>query len=79
MVGQVQDELVHVGSLVRVDDGEVVESWRIVEAGAADALTHHISEDCPLAGALLGCRVGERVRVRVPCGMVAVTVLEISH
>jgi transcription elongation factor GreA len=69
---------VQVGSLVRVNNGQVVESWRIVEAGAADVRNHCISEDCPLAAALLGHRVGERVRVSVPCGIVAVTVLEVS-
>jgi transcription elongation GreA/GreB family factor len=70
---------IQVGSLVRVDDGQVVESWRIVEAGTADARDHRISEDCPLAVALLGRGVGERVRVSMPGGKVAVKVLEVSN
>ncbi len=58
-----QDRMVKVGSLVEVEDGELNEAWRIAVADEADPRARLISEDTPLARALLGHRAGERVRV----------------
>jgi transcription elongation factor GreA len=57
-------DLVGVGSTVTVQDGALREVWTIVHAGEADPFERRISEDCALAQALLGRRVGDGVRVR---------------
>ncbi len=69
---------VEVGSWVRVRDGDLEESWRIVASHEADALRYRMSEDSPMARALLGRRGGERVRVRRPGGHGLVTILGVD-
>jgi transcription elongation GreA/GreB family factor len=64
MVGQ--QDVVAVGSSVRVRDGDVVEDWTIVDGSEADARARRISDGCPLAQALLGHVAGEQVRVQGP-------------
>lgn len=52
-----------VGSWVSIRDGELEESWRIATSHEADVEPHCISNQSPLGRALVGHRVGERVRV----------------
>ncbi len=61
-----QAGMVKVGSWVEVQDGELREGWRIVATHEADAMRRLISEETPLARALLGHRASERVRVLGP-------------
>jgi transcription elongation factor GreA len=61
MVGQ--DGAVEVGSLVTVQDGALRERWRIVGPEDSDPFEGRLNQECPLAKALLGHRVGERVQV----------------
>jgi transcription elongation GreA/GreB family factor len=61
---------VQVGDVVHVEDGELEEWWRIVPQREADAQRRWISEDSPLAQAVLGRRAGEVVRVRAPGALV---------
>jgi transcription elongation factor GreA len=70
--------LVKVGAWVTVRDGDVEESWRIVARHEADAFQRRISEDTPLARALLGHCAGERVRVDGPAGRRPVTILAVE-
>jgi transcription elongation GreA/GreB family factor len=56
--------VVEIGSTVTVQDGLLREVWTIVHAGEADPFDRRISQDCALAQALLGRRVGDGVRVR---------------
>jgi len=63
-----EDRVVRVGSWVQVRDGEIEEGWRIVTSLEADAARRMISEETPLARALLGRAVGEVVSVRGPQG-----------
>ncbi len=69
---------VQVGSWVEVQDGELREGWRIVDASEADAMRRRISAETPLARALLGRRVGDQVRVQGPGGRWAVTILHVG-
>jgi transcription elongation GreA/GreB family factor len=61
-----RERAVRVGDVVHVQDGQLDEWWRIVPSGEADAMKRLISEETPLARALLGHRAGEVVRVRAP-------------
>ncbi len=58
-----EDFTVRVGSLVRVKDGPHEDEWRIVPPEEADPARGLISEDSPMARALLGHRIGDRVNV----------------
>jgi transcription elongation GreA/GreB family factor len=60
------DRAVRVGDVVHVLDGQLQEWWRIVSKLEADALRRWISEETPLAQAVLGHRAGEVVGVRAP-------------
>jgi transcription elongation factor GreA len=69
---------VEVGSTVTVQDGALREVWTIVHAGEADPFERRISEDCALAQALLGRRVGDGVRVRGSRRRLPVEILEVE-
>jgi transcription elongation GreA/GreB family factor len=72
------DGIVRLGSLVRVRGGDLTEWWRIVAEHEADALRRCISEETPLARALLGRQVGEQVRTEAPGGRWVVTILGVD-
>jgi transcription elongation factor GreA len=63
-----EERVVRIGSWVQIRDGEIEEGWRIVAAIEADAARRLISEETPLARALLGHSAGEVVSVRGPHG-----------
>ena len=74
-----EDSRVHVGSWVTVKDGELEEGWRIVPLHDADARRRMISEDSPLACALIGHAAGDEVTVRPPrCAPRKVTILDVG-
>jgi transcription elongation GreA/GreB family factor len=73
-----QEGSVRVGSMVRVRDGDLVEWWRIVPHVEADAIARRMSEQSPLALALLGNRVGDRVRVQHLSERRSVTILAVD-
>lgn len=70
--------MVEIGSRVRVRDPEGEEEYTIVGDHEADAALRRISMGSPLAAALLGHAAGERVRVRAPGGLRAVTILGVA-
>jgi transcription elongation factor GreA len=72
------DGMVMVGSSVRIRDGDADEEWRIVARHEADALERRISEESPLARALLGRQVGDQVRVHSPAGYRPVIILSVG-
>jgi transcription elongation factor GreA len=71
-------DVVKVGSCVRVlfSDGE--DEYTIVAREEADATSRRISMESPLAVALLGHGAGEQVKVRAPGGLRSVTILDIA-
>jgi transcription elongation factor GreA len=74
----VRQETVRVGSRVRVRDLEGEEEFTIVPTEEVDFSLGRISMDAPLARALLGHSVGERVKVRAPGGLRAVSILSVE-
>ena len=61
-------EVVRFGAHVRVESAEGLRGYQIVGVDEADAARGRIAFVSPLARALLGRRVGDVVRVRVPRG-----------
>ncbi len=66
---------VRVGSLVRVKDGPDEDERRIVPRDDADPINGLISEESPMARALLGHRVGDRVNGPGPANRRPVVIL----
>jgi transcription elongation factor GreA len=76
--GSGKGDFIRVGSKVKVkSDGTEVE-YEIVGVAEADPLGGKISNESPLGRAFLGRKVGDKVQVQVPKGMVAYTILEIK-
>jgi transcription elongation GreA/GreB family factor len=71
-------EVVRVGSRVRVRDVDGEVEFAVVSHEEADATAERVSAESPLGRALLGRRPGELVRFRAPGGVLAVTVVEVS-
>jgi len=71
--------VVRIGSRVRIRDIDGDLTFWIVEPENADATADRVSALSPLGSALLGSRVGDRVRFRAPAGVLAVLVVDIQH
>lgn len=70
---------VHVGSKVTVqEDGYDPEVFHIVGPAEVNPAEGRISNKSPLGQALLGTRVGDRVKINTPAGLSTFTVLEIN-
>jgi len=74
----VAQDVVRVGSRVRVRDEDGEEEFTIVADCEADAFADRISAESPFGRALLGHQVGERVRFLAPGGIVGVTVVAVG-
>ncbi len=73
-----QPAVVRVGSQVRIRDSMGVDTFRIVNVEVSDPGRRWISEDSPLARALLGHGAGDDVRVQGPYGGWEVTLLAVE-
>ena len=71
-------DTVTVGSTVAVKSETREKTYTIVGANEADPLAGRISNETPLAAALLGKRVGETVEVTVPSGKTVYTIVSIQ-
>lgn len=73
-------ESIHIGSIVKIKDIEFDEicEYRIVGSNEADPVNGRISDESPVGAGLLGRKVGERVEIETPGGVMAYEVLEIS-
>ncbi len=71
-------EVVRIGSRVRVrySDAEDDDEFTLVSP-EIDDVPDRLSTDAPLGRALLGVRVGERVRFQAPGGICGVTVVDV--
>lgn len=80
-MGQMTDGggVVRIGSQVCIRDIGGSATFWIVEPENADATADRVSAQSPLGSALLGSRVGDRVRFRAPAGVLAVTVVDVEH
>jgi transcription elongation factor GreA len=72
------DCVVRIGSRVRVQDDDGEDEFAVVAPEDVDTGAHRISTESPLGRALLGRRIGDRVRFRAPGGVMGVTVVGLS-
>lgn len=77
---ELSTEVIHVGSKIKVNDVEFDEvcEYQIVGSSEADPSNGRISDESPVGKGLLGHRVGERVNVETPAGIMVYEILEIS-
>ncbi|HEV3312303.1 MAG TPA: GreA/GreB family elongation factor [Chloroflexota bacterium] len=70
--------IVEVGSVVRVtkEDGEVTE-YTVVDSLEAAPHDRRISDASPIGSALLGCKIGDVVTVKVPNRTLQLTITEV--
>lgn len=73
-------DVVSIGSIVKVKDEELNETFEfhIVGSAEADPMEDKISNESPVGDALLGKKVGDVVSIDVPDGNIVMEVLEIS-
>ncbi|MCZ8536107.1 transcription elongation factor GreA [Paenisporosarcina quisquiliarum] len=64
-------------SFIEMPDGEE-ESYTIVGSAEADPIEGLISADSPIARNLIGCTVGEQVKVKTPDGEIYVKIVSIK-
>lgn len=68
---------VEIGKTVKVKNGKDVKEFQIVGANEADPIKGKISNESPLGEALLGKKVGEKIEIQAPKGLIRYQVLEI--
>jgi len=71
------EDVVHIGSRVRVRDADGEAEFAVVAPEDADATAERVSATSPLGHALLGRRPGDEVRFRAPGGALTVTVVDV--
>ena len=70
-------DLVRVGSKVKVKSDGVETEYEIVGVAEADPVAGKISNESPLGRSFLGRRIGDKIQIQIPKGMVTYTILEI--
>ena len=78
---EIPNDIVSVGSKVRVKDYDFDEEvdYTIVGSAEADPMNFKISNESPVGKALIGRKIGEIVEVQVPDGVNKFEILEISR
>ena len=71
------DDVVRMGSRVRVRDADGEAEFAVVPPEDADAAAERVSASSPLGHALLGRRLGDEVWFRAPGGVLTVTVVDV--
>ena len=71
-------EIVNIGSTIKVLCGGKEFQYTIVGSNEADPSKGLISNESPIGRAFLGCKIGDKVTVRVPKGDMECEVLEIK-
>lgn len=71
---------VHIGSLVKVNEKgtDDVEEYRLVGPAEANPRDGKISTESPLGKALLGSKVGDKVKIKAPDGDITFVIQEIG-
>jgi transcription elongation factor GreA len=77
--GTTQPGVVELGDkvLVQNQDGKI-EQYIIVGSAEADPLDHKISNESPVGRALLGKKAGDNVEVKIPAGILKLSIMEVS-
>jgi transcription elongation factor GreA len=63
--------------LIQNQDGKI-EQYIIVGSTEANPVEGKISDESPVGRALLGRKAGEKVEVKIPAGMLKLTIMEVS-
>ncbi|TAK04648.1 transcription elongation factor GreA [Patescibacteria group bacterium] len=71
-------DVVNIGCTVEIEGGGQKKTYTIVGSSEADPAAGRISNETPLARALLGKKVGDTIEVTLPSGAVTYTVKLIS-
>ena len=69
---------VKVGSTIKIGSGSIEKTYMIVGSNEADPSAGRISNETPLAKALLGHKKGDVVKVTTPAGVTEYSILSIS-
>ena len=80
VIKEVDTDKVSIGTSVKieyVDDGET-ESYMVVGSKEADPFENKISNESPIAQAIMGKKIGDVVSVASPNGQYSVKILEIA-
>lgn len=78
LIEQKSGDRVTIGCTVTLKIGDREKSYTIVGANEADPPSGKISNETPLAAALLGKMVGDIIEVTVPSGKASYTIVKIS-
>ena len=75
----VDSSVINIGSTVRIQDLEFDEQmeYKIVGSTEANSPKGKISNESPVGKALIGAKVGQKVEVETPSGMIQYKILEI--
>ena len=78
---QVQEDVVSIGSIVRVQDLDFDEEieYAIVGSNEADPMEGNISNHSPIGVALMGKRTGDEVVAHTPGGDIKMKILDVSR
>lgn len=77
---ELTNEMVHVGSKIKVHDFDFDEDvdYQIVGSSEADPFNGKLSDESPVGSKLLGHKVGDIVEVETPDGIIKIEILEIT-
>ncbi|GKQ42531.1 transcription elongation factor GreA [Companilactobacillus sp. RD055328] len=79
-VSNVPSDEVSVGKKVTiVEDGEEPEEYFIVGSSESDPMSGKISNDSPIAKALLGKKIGDAVEIQTPAGSFTVKIKSVEN
>ena len=76
----VDSSVINIGCTVRIKDLEFDEEleYKIVGSTEANSLKGKISNESPVGKALIGAKVGQKVEVETPSGVIEYKILEIT-
>lgn len=76
---QLTNDTVNIGATVDLKMGKTKVTYKIVSTSEANPMEGLISDESPVGRALLGNRVGDKVEVEIPNGVVTYTIQKITR
>lgn len=71
-------DIIEIGSSIKVKSDYGEEAYSIVGSEEADPMNGKISNESPMGKSFLGHKIGDRVQVKTPAGMMDYEILEIN-
>ena len=77
---EVSDHTVNVGTTVKIKDtdSEEIFNYTLVGSAESDPLKNKISNESPIGKSLIGHKIGDKVKVEVPSGIMEYEILSIE-